>query len=176
MTYVVAVPKIKTIHPSTYCITLPALRPAITTLNLPSFLVASGIHPSWQPAVLRLTCAFLKKTGQLPCLRYPHKTTPGLIRIQKRPRKSRATSGNPRDPEGGNGTPSDVMSVLLGNDIENSDENEDSDVFLLRQKKVKITVLILIVIWETETNPHSDVHTPPHIFPSSNALVCPVAD
>ncbi|MPC89377.1 Protein IWS1 [Portunus trituberculatus] len=28
------------------------------------------------------------------------------------------TSGNPRDPEGGNSTPSDVMSVLLGNDIE----------------------------------------------------------
>ncbi|MPC30814.1 hypothetical protein E2C01_024082 [Portunus trituberculatus] len=29
-----------------------------------------------------------------------------------------ATSGNPHDPEGGNGTPSDVMSVLLGSDIE----------------------------------------------------------
>ncbi|MPC31417.1 hypothetical protein E2C01_024706 [Portunus trituberculatus] len=36
-----------------------------------------------------------------------------------------ATSGNPRDPEGGNGTPSDVMSVLHGKDIEDSDENED---------------------------------------------------
>ncbi|MPD04603.1 hypothetical protein E2C01_100299 [Portunus trituberculatus] len=29
-----------------------------------------------------------------------------------------AKSGNSRDPEGGNGTPSDIMSVLLGNDIE----------------------------------------------------------
>ncbi|MPC45337.1 hypothetical protein E2C01_039034 [Portunus trituberculatus] len=36
-----------------------------------------------------------------------------------------ATSGNPRDLEGGNSTPSDVMSVLLSNDIEDSDENED---------------------------------------------------
>ncbi|MPD01452.1 hypothetical protein E2C01_096980 [Portunus trituberculatus] len=42
---------------------------AITTLNLPTLLVASGIHLSWQPAVLHLTCAFLRKTGQLPRLR-----------------------------------------------------------------------------------------------------------
>ncbi|MPC52441.1 hypothetical protein E2C01_046310 [Portunus trituberculatus] len=42
---------------------------AITTLNLPILLAASaGIHLSWQPAVLRLTCAFLRKTGQLPHL------------------------------------------------------------------------------------------------------------
>ncbi|MPC50570.1 hypothetical protein E2C01_044399 [Portunus trituberculatus] len=41
---------------------------AITTLDLPTPLAASGVHPSWQPAVLRLTYAFLKKTGQLPCL------------------------------------------------------------------------------------------------------------
>ncbi|MPC31565.1 hypothetical protein E2C01_024859 [Portunus trituberculatus] len=41
-----------------------------------------------------------------------------------------ATSGNPHDPEGGNGTPNDVMSVLHGNDIEDSDENEDSDFFI----------------------------------------------
>ncbi|MPC41404.1 hypothetical protein E2C01_034994 [Portunus trituberculatus] len=32
---------------------------AITTLDLPTLLVASVVHPSWQPAVLRLTCAFL---------------------------------------------------------------------------------------------------------------------
>ncbi|MPC51047.1 hypothetical protein E2C01_044884 [Portunus trituberculatus] len=81
------------------------------------------------------------------------------------------TFGNPRDLEGGNGTPNDVMSVLLGSDIEDSDENEDSDFFLLRQKKVKTPVVILIVIWETETNPHSDVHKP-RVLPSSNALVC----
>ncbi|MPC90328.1 hypothetical protein E2C01_085305 [Portunus trituberculatus] len=41
---------------------------AITTLDLPTLLAASGVQPSWQPAVLRLTCAFLRKTGQLPCL------------------------------------------------------------------------------------------------------------
>ncbi|MPC51810.1 hypothetical protein E2C01_045663 [Portunus trituberculatus] len=41
---------------------------AITTLNLPNLLVASGVHPSWQLAVLCLTCAFLRKTSQLPCL------------------------------------------------------------------------------------------------------------
>ncbi|MPD00750.1 hypothetical protein E2C01_096245 [Portunus trituberculatus] len=40
----------------------------ITTLELPTLLAASGVHPSWQPAVLRLTCAFLRKTGQLPRL------------------------------------------------------------------------------------------------------------
>ncbi|MPC84490.1 hypothetical protein E2C01_079229 [Portunus trituberculatus] len=40
----------------------------ITTLDLPTLLAASGIHPSWQPAVLCLTCAFLRKTGQLPRL------------------------------------------------------------------------------------------------------------
>ncbi|MPC66392.1 hypothetical protein E2C01_060539 [Portunus trituberculatus] len=36
---------------------------AITTLDLPTLLVASGVHPSWQHAVLRLTCAFLTKAG-----------------------------------------------------------------------------------------------------------------
>ncbi|MPC42879.1 hypothetical protein E2C01_036510 [Portunus trituberculatus] len=41
---------------------------AITTLDLPTLLVASGVHPSWQPAVLRLTCTFLRKTSQLPHL------------------------------------------------------------------------------------------------------------
>ncbi|MPC56531.1 hypothetical protein E2C01_050493 [Portunus trituberculatus] len=45
-------------------------------------------------------------------------------------------------------------------------------IFLLREKKVKTPVVILIVIWEKETNPHSDIHKPPHILPSSNALVC----
>ncbi|MPC79152.1 hypothetical protein E2C01_073666 [Portunus trituberculatus] len=37
----------------------------ITTLDLPTLLAASGVHPSRQPAVLHLTCAFLRKTGQL---------------------------------------------------------------------------------------------------------------
>ncbi|MPC99262.1 hypothetical protein E2C01_094666 [Portunus trituberculatus] len=41
---------------------------AITTLNLPTLLAVSGVHFSWQPAVLHLTCAFLRKTGQLPLL------------------------------------------------------------------------------------------------------------
>ncbi|MPC25538.1 hypothetical protein E2C01_018656 [Portunus trituberculatus] len=41
---------------------------AITTLDLPILLAASGVHLSWQPAVLRLTCAFLRKTSQLPRL------------------------------------------------------------------------------------------------------------
>ncbi|MPC34057.1 hypothetical protein E2C01_027430 [Portunus trituberculatus] len=38
-----------------------------------------------------------------------------------------ATSVNPRDLDGRNGTLSDVMSVLLGSDIEDSDENEDKE-------------------------------------------------
>ncbi|MPC55282.1 hypothetical protein E2C01_049214 [Portunus trituberculatus] len=41
---------------------------AITALDLPTLLVASGVHPSWQLAVLRLTCTFLRKTSQLPRL------------------------------------------------------------------------------------------------------------
>ncbi|MPC72611.1 hypothetical protein E2C01_066923 [Portunus trituberculatus] len=41
---------------------------AIKTFDLPTLLAASGVHPSWQPAVLRLTCAFLRKMGQLPRL------------------------------------------------------------------------------------------------------------
>ncbi|MPC83897.1 hypothetical protein E2C01_078618 [Portunus trituberculatus] len=41
---------------------------AIITLDMPTLLVASGVHPSRQPAVLRLTCTFLRKTGQLPRL------------------------------------------------------------------------------------------------------------
>ncbi|MPC56035.1 hypothetical protein E2C01_049984 [Portunus trituberculatus] len=41
---------------------------AITTLNLPTLLATLGIHRSWQPVVLRLTCAFLRKTSQLPRL------------------------------------------------------------------------------------------------------------
>ncbi|MPC53979.1 hypothetical protein E2C01_047884 [Portunus trituberculatus] len=41
---------------------------AITTLDLPTVLAASGIYPSRQPAVLCLTCAFLRKTSQLPHL------------------------------------------------------------------------------------------------------------
>ncbi|MPC58967.1 hypothetical protein E2C01_052982 [Portunus trituberculatus] len=38
---------------------------ATTTLDLPTLLLASGVHRSWQPALLRLTCAFLRKTCQL---------------------------------------------------------------------------------------------------------------
>ncbi|MPC45241.1 hypothetical protein E2C01_038935 [Portunus trituberculatus] len=38
---------------------------AITTLDLPTLLAASGVHRSWQPVVLRLTCGFLRKTGEL---------------------------------------------------------------------------------------------------------------
>ncbi|MPC83520.1 hypothetical protein E2C01_078232 [Portunus trituberculatus] len=49
----------------TYCATT---LPAITTLDLPTLLAASGVRLSWQPAVLCLTCAFLRMTGQLPCL------------------------------------------------------------------------------------------------------------
>ncbi|MPC66559.1 hypothetical protein E2C01_060708 [Portunus trituberculatus] len=41
---------------------------AITTLDLPTLLAASGVHPSWQSAVLCLTFVFLRKTGQLPRL------------------------------------------------------------------------------------------------------------
>ncbi|MPC64965.1 hypothetical protein E2C01_059087 [Portunus trituberculatus] len=36
---------------------------AITTLDLSTLLAASGVHPSWQPTVLRLTYAFLRKTS-----------------------------------------------------------------------------------------------------------------
>ncbi|MPC76538.1 hypothetical protein E2C01_070955 [Portunus trituberculatus] len=41
---------------------------AITTLDLPTLLAASGVHPSRQPAILYLTYLFLRKTGQLPHL------------------------------------------------------------------------------------------------------------
>ncbi|MPC98320.1 hypothetical protein E2C01_093686 [Portunus trituberculatus] len=37
----------------------------ITILNMLTLLAASGIHPSWQLAVLRLNSAFLRKTSQL---------------------------------------------------------------------------------------------------------------
>ncbi|MPC71286.1 hypothetical protein E2C01_065558 [Portunus trituberculatus] len=36
---------------------------AITTMDLHTLLAASGVHSSWQPAVLRLTCAFLSKAS-----------------------------------------------------------------------------------------------------------------
>ncbi|KAG0718552.1 Dehydrogenase/reductase SDR family protein 7-like [Chionoecetes opilio] len=37
----------------------------VTTCDLPTLLEAAGDPPSWQHAVIRLTCAFLRKTGQL---------------------------------------------------------------------------------------------------------------
>ena len=40
----------------------------ITTFDLPTLLGAVGVHPSRQSAVIRLTCVFLRKTGQLPRL------------------------------------------------------------------------------------------------------------
>ena len=42
---------------------LIALR--VPTFDLPTLLAATGVNPTKQHAVLRLTCAFLKKTGQL---------------------------------------------------------------------------------------------------------------
>ncbi|MPC42729.1 hypothetical protein E2C01_036358 [Portunus trituberculatus] len=38
------------------------------------------------------------------------------------------------------------------------------------QKEVKTPLVILIVIWETETNSHSDVHKPPHVAYSPRAM------
>ncbi|XP_045107993.1 uncharacterized protein LOC123502793 [Portunus trituberculatus] len=40
----------------------------VSTFDLPTLLAAAGVHSSHQAAVLRLTCVFLKKCGQLPCL------------------------------------------------------------------------------------------------------------
>ncbi|KAG0719069.1 hypothetical protein GWK47_051261 [Chionoecetes opilio] len=37
----------------------------VATFDLPTLLAAAGVHPSRQHAVIRLTCAFLRKTGQL---------------------------------------------------------------------------------------------------------------
>ncbi|KAG0710633.1 hypothetical protein GWK47_022402 [Chionoecetes opilio] len=37
----------------------------VATCDLPTLLVAAGVHPSRQHAVIHLTCAFLRKTGQL---------------------------------------------------------------------------------------------------------------
>ncbi|KAG0728837.1 hypothetical protein GWK47_031657 [Chionoecetes opilio] len=34
----------------------------VTTFDLPTLLAAAGVHPSRQHAVIRLTCAFLRKT------------------------------------------------------------------------------------------------------------------
>ncbi|KAG0724835.1 Trafficking protein particle complex subunit 11 [Chionoecetes opilio] len=36
----------------------------VTTFDLPTLLAAAGVPPSWQHSVIRLTCAFLRKTGQ----------------------------------------------------------------------------------------------------------------
>ncbi|KAG0713226.1 hypothetical protein GWK47_016671 [Chionoecetes opilio] len=40
----------------------------VITCDLPTLLAAAGVHPSRQHVVIRLTCAFLRKTGQLPRL------------------------------------------------------------------------------------------------------------
>ncbi|KAG0713272.1 hypothetical protein GWK47_016559 [Chionoecetes opilio] len=40
----------------------------VNTFDLPTLLAAAGVPPSRQHAVIRLTCAFLRKTGQLQCL------------------------------------------------------------------------------------------------------------
>ncbi|KAG0714288.1 Ribosome biogenesis protein WDR12 [Chionoecetes opilio] len=40
----------------------------VATCYLPTLLAAAGVPPSRQHAVIRLTCAFLRKTGQLPRL------------------------------------------------------------------------------------------------------------
>ncbi|KAG0722562.1 Monocarboxylate transporter 12 [Chionoecetes opilio] len=40
----------------------------VNTFDLSTLLAAAGVHPSRQHAVIRLTCAFLRRTGQLPCL------------------------------------------------------------------------------------------------------------
>ncbi|XP_045136139.1 uncharacterized protein LOC123519049 [Portunus trituberculatus] len=37
----------------------------VSTLDLPTLLAAAGVHPTKQHAVLRLTCVFVKKMGQL---------------------------------------------------------------------------------------------------------------
>ena len=37
----------------------------VLTFDLPTLLAAAGVHPSQQDSVIRLTCAFLRKTGQL---------------------------------------------------------------------------------------------------------------
>ncbi|KAG0720575.1 putative aarF domain-containing protein kinase 1 [Chionoecetes opilio] len=37
----------------------------VAICDLPTLLAAAGVHPSRQHAVIRLTCAFLRKTGQL---------------------------------------------------------------------------------------------------------------
>ncbi|KAG0715947.1 39S ribosomal protein L10, mitochondrial [Chionoecetes opilio] len=37
----------------------------VATCDLPTLLVAAGVHPSRQHAVIRLSCAFLRKPGQL---------------------------------------------------------------------------------------------------------------
>ncbi|KAG0713400.1 hypothetical protein GWK47_001861 [Chionoecetes opilio] len=41
----------------------------VTTFDLPTLLAAAAVHPSQRPAVIRLTCAFLRKTNQLSRLR-----------------------------------------------------------------------------------------------------------
>ncbi|KAG0698035.1 RNA-binding protein 7 [Chionoecetes opilio] len=40
----------------------------VVTCDLPTLLAVAGVHPSQQHGVIRLTCAFLRKTGQLQCL------------------------------------------------------------------------------------------------------------
>ena len=40
----------------------------VSTFDLPTLLAVAGIYSSHQAAVIRLTCVFLKKCGQLPRL------------------------------------------------------------------------------------------------------------
>ncbi|MPC41702.1 hypothetical protein E2C01_035303 [Portunus trituberculatus] len=44
-------------------------------------------------------------------------------------------------------------------------------IFFIETEEIEDSSSDSIVIWETETNFHSDVHKP-HVLPSSNALVC----
>ncbi|MPC92823.1 hypothetical protein E2C01_087933 [Portunus trituberculatus] len=45
-------------------------------------------------------------------------------------------------------------------------------IFFIETEESETPVVIPIEIWETETNPHSDVHKPSHVLPLSNVLVC----
>ncbi|KAK8379342.1 hypothetical protein O3P69_019318 [Scylla paramamosain] len=54
----------------------PLLALGVNTFDLLIQLARGGRTPSLQPAVTRLTCAFLKEAGQPPSLRLAHRKPP----------------------------------------------------------------------------------------------------
>ncbi|KAG0722700.1 hypothetical protein GWK47_044009 [Chionoecetes opilio] len=66
----------------------------VTTFDLPTLLAVAGVCPSWQHAVIRLTCAFLKKTDffRREQARLFHPIGPGVLRAGRKTQGRRSTA------------------------------------------------------------------------------------